>query len=100
MSLEDQLSLSKNGGVYYDGTRVNPTKDPILFVGLGGTGADALLRVKSEVQSRMHLPKGDDGRVLRTAPNNISFLAVDTDKDILNKTYGVASFDRNGDELL
>lgn len=100
MSLEDQLLLSKNGGVYYDGTRLDPMKDPILFVGLGGTGADALLRIKNEIQCRMRLPKGDDGRILRTAPDNIAFLELDTDEDVLKKTCGVASFDPNGDELV
>ena len=100
MSLADQLSLSKNGGVYYDGTRVHPTDDPILFVGLGGTGADAILRVKNEVQTRMYLPKGDDGRILSTSPANIAFLAIDGDQEVLNKTCGVAGFDQNGDELI
>ena len=61
MSLYDELSLSKNGGVYYEGTRVTPTQDPILFVGLGGTGVDAILRIKNEVQTRMPLPKNSDG---------------------------------------
>ncbi len=100
MSLESQLSLAQNGGVYYEGTRVTPTEDAVLFVGLGGTGADALLRVKNEIQTRMPLPKGDNGQILRSAPNNIAFLAVDTDKEILKKSYGVAGFDPSGEEFV
>lgn len=100
MTLKDQLSLSRNGGVYYEGTRVKATDDPVLFIGLGGTGADALLRVKNEVQTRMNLPKDDNGRVLKTAPNNFGFLVLDTDQAVLRKTCGVAGFDENGDELV
>ena len=100
MSLESQLSLNQNGGVYYEGTRVTPTGDPILFVGLGGTGIDALLRVKNEVQTRMPLPKGENGQILGTSPVNIAFLALDTDKETFMKTYGVAGFDKSGDECL
>ena len=100
MSLEKQLSLTQNGGVYYEGTRVTPTEDPILFVGLGGTGIDALLRVKNEVQTRMPLPKGDNGQILGTSPVNIGFLALDTDQETFMKTYGVAEFAPSGDECV
>ncbi len=100
MSLEKQLSLNQNGGVYYEGTRVTPTENPVLFVGLGGTGIDALLRVKNEVQTRMPLPKGSNGQILSTSPNNIAFLAIDTDEDKFKNSYGVASFDASGDECI
>ena len=45
--LERSLSLSKNGGIYYGGARVEADeRTAVLFVGLGGSGADALLRIK------------------------------------------------------
>ncbi len=100
MGLREQLSLSQNGGVYYEGTRVTPTKDPVLFVGLGGTGIDGLLRIKNEVQTRMPLPKDNKGQILSTSPLNIGFMAIDTDKDTMNKSYGVAGFDKTGDEFI
>jgi len=100
MSLEKQLSLTQNGGVYYEGTRVTPTGDPVLFVGLGGTGIDALLRVKNEVQTRMPLPKGDKGQILATSPVNIAFLGLDTDQETFMKSYGVAGFSQTGDESI
>ena len=100
MSLEKQLSLNQNGGVYYEGTRVTPTNNPVLFVGLGGTGIDALLRVKNEVQTRMPLPKGNNGQILSTSPANIAFLAIDTDEDKFKNSYGVAKFDASGDECI
>ena len=100
MSLEEELSLAKSGGVYYEGERVQPTKDPVLFVGLGGTGADALLRIKNEVQQRMPLPKDNNGRIIGTSPKNIAFLEFDTDVGVMQKRYGVAGFDPHGDELV
>lgn len=98
--LVKQLSLSENGGVYFEGTRVNPTQDPIVFVGLGGTGIDALLRIKNEVQTRMPLPKDDTGKIIGTSPANIGFLAIDTAKQAMEKSYGIAEFDKNGDEFV
>lgn len=100
MGLKEQLSLTQNGGVYYEGTRVTPTADPILFVGLGGTGIDALLRIKNEVQTRMPLPKDGNGQILNTSPMNIAFLAMDTDKETLKKSFGVAGFEKSGDEFI
>ncbi|MBE6956968.1 MAG: hypothetical protein E7450_05910 [Ruminococcaceae bacterium] len=100
MGLREQLSLTQNGGVYYEGTRVTPTADPILFVGLGGTGIDALLRIKNEVQTRMPLPKGENGQIMSTSPLNISFLAMDTDKETTKKTFGVAGFEKTGDDFI
>lgn len=50
--LEKSLSLAKNGGIYYGGARV--PADPrtaVLFVGLGGSGADALIRIKDQVKT-------------------------------------------------
>ena len=101
MSLEDQFSLAKGGGVYYTGTKVTPTEDPVLFIGLGGTGIDALLRVKIEVQSRMEpLREERSGRILRPVPGNMAFLAVDTDRKILDKAVGVATIRETEDEYM
>lgn len=48
--LEQALSLGQNGGIYYAGARVAPEeKQAVLFVGLGGSGADALIRIKDQI---------------------------------------------------
>ncbi|MDR0949093.1 MAG: tubulin-like doman-containing protein, partial [Lachnospiraceae bacterium] len=96
--LEEQLLLSKGGGIYYDAARVEA--DPTvasLFIGLGGTGADMLIRIKNEVTRRMVLPQ-NDGKIMSDTPNNVGFLAIDTDESTQKKTWGVASFDRFGSE--
>lgn len=100
MSLEDRFSISKSGGIYYKGTKVTPTKDPILVIGLGGTGIDAMLRVKNEVQSRMEPEVDVNGRILNPVPGNMAFIAVDTDKTTLKKTVGVASIREESNEFL
>ncbi len=52
--LEQALSLGQNGGIYYAGARVAPEeKQAVLFVGLGGSGADALIRIKDQITNRM-----------------------------------------------
>ena len=54
--IEDAFRLDKAGGVYFEGARVQPMpKEIALFVGLGGTGNEALLHVKNQIHNRMHL---------------------------------------------
>ena len=97
--LKQQLQLGQGGGIYFDGGRILPEQDSaILFVGLGGTGADALLRIKNQVRSRMKLPKTDDGFWAADVPQNIAFLELDTDATVQNRSYGCARFDESGSD--
>jgi hypothetical protein len=98
--LERELLLTKGGGIYYDAARVAPSgTEATLFVGLGGTGSDMLIRVKNEVKRRMVLPKDGNGAITANSPPNIGFLAFDTDEKTKQKTWGIASFDQFGSEL-
>ncbi|MDR0273231.1 MAG: tubulin-like doman-containing protein, partial [Clostridiales bacterium] len=97
--LEAELLLSKGGGIYYDGARVEANEtEATLFIGLGGTGADMLIRIKNEVKRRMMLPQAN-GKILSDTPTNIGFLAIDTDKTVVKKSWGTASFDQFGAEF-
>ena len=97
--LASELLLSKGGGIYYDAARVAADETTAtLFVGLGGTGADMLIRIKNEVKRRMVLPQVN-GRITGDTPKNIGFLAFDTDKTTMGKTWGIASFDKFGKEF-
>ena len=42
-----------------------------MFVGLGGSGADALLRIKDQVKTRMILPADKTGAPVADQPKNI-----------------------------
>ncbi|MDO4649491.1 MAG: tubulin-like doman-containing protein, partial [Eubacteriales bacterium] len=98
--LEKSLSLSQNGGIYYGGARVNADdKSAVLFVGLGGSGADALIRIKDQIKTRMILPSDKSGAPVADAPKNIGFLEIDTDESVQNIAYGIAKFDQFGNEF-
>ncbi len=98
--LEDSLSLSKHGGIYYSKARVEPEKKHVvLFVGLGGSGADALIRIKDQVTNRMKLPVDEMGAPLSDVPEGIGFLAFDTDTNTGKLRYGSAHFDPFGTEF-
>ncbi len=98
--LEKSLSLSKNGGIYYGGARVEADeRTAVLFVGLGGSGADALLRIKDQVKTRMILPSDKTGAPIADQPKNIGYLEIDTDNSGQAATYGTAHFDQFGKEF-
>jgi len=91
--LERELLLSQGGGIYYDEARVAADEHRgTLFIGLGGTGADMLIRVKNQVKRRLELPKNNTGSVLSDTPNNIGFLVLDTDENSAKKSWGSATF--------
>ncbi len=99
-TLEQQLSLREGGGIYFSRARVNPISNKsILFVGLGGTGADALLRIKNQIKNRMNLPRDDSGAVIADTPNNIAFLEVDGDEDTAKKAHGQVTFNEYGKDF-
>ena len=99
--IKESLSLSKSGGIYFAGERVPADENQmVLFVGLGGTGANALIRMKHQIYNRMKLPV-DPQTGIPTAdhPANMAFLALDTDLDIETLTYGNTGFAENGSEV-
>ena len=97
--LEQELLLNKGGGIYYENARVEASDtEATLFIGLGGTGADMLIRIKNEVKRRMVLPT-INGKLVSDTPSNIAFLALDTDKNTTKKTWGTATFDQFGEEF-
>lgn len=55
--LRSALGLYNNGGIYYGGARVAADeRSGTLFVGLGGSGADVLLRILEQIKTE--LPEG------------------------------------------
>ena len=99
--IKESLSLSKSGGIYFAGERVPADENQmVLFVGLGGTGANALIRMKHQIYNRMKLPV-DPKTGIPTAdhPANMAFLALDTDLYPETLTYGNTEFAENGSEV-
>lgn len=88
--LERSLSLSCNGGIYYKDGAEPDKRTAVLLVGLGGTGADALLRIKDQVKTRMILPSDKRGAPIAEQPENIGFLEIDADDSVQKERYGTA----------
>ena len=97
---EKTFSLSRNGGIYYGGVSIQLDKESaFLFVGLGGSGADALLRIKDQIQRRMFFQLDRRGKLVADIPQNVGFLEIDTDRQVQGITYGTARFAPFGSEF-
>jgi len=82
------MDISAGGGVSSDGVRVDTINHPVLVIGLGGTGIDALLRVKREVGRRFKLPDNPITKQKKQKPDNIEYLALETNEHDKKKYRG------------
>ncbi|MEH7180265.1 tubulin-like doman-containing protein [Neobacillus vireti] len=82
-----QLDVSLGGGIVSDKIRVDTIDNPMLVIGLGGTGIDALLRLKYQVNRRFKLPVDPVTNRKAEKPKNIEFLAFETNEAEKNKKY-------------
>ncbi|USG68536.1 tubulin-like doman-containing protein [Brevibacillus ruminantium] len=82
-----QLDVSLGGGIVSDKIRVDTIDNPMLVIGLGGTGIDALLRLKYQVNRRFKLPVDPLSKKRKEKPDNIEFLAFETNEHDRNKKY-------------
>ena len=72
--------------------RVKKIDSPLLIIGLGGTGSDALLTIMNKFNHRYELPVTTNGDVLDT-PERTAYLAFDTDVlELKSKKMGDMSF--------
>ncbi|MCL1863813.1 MAG: hypothetical protein FWF78_09635 [Defluviitaleaceae bacterium] len=91
------LDTEYGGGISTQGTRTDAIDKPILILGLGGTGAEALIRVKKAVNKHFKLGTSASGRRL-DKPSQIEYMALDSDDNMLNLNYAGTSFSE--DEFL
>lgn len=82
-----QLDVSLGGGIVSDGIRVDTIDNPMLVIGLGGTGIDAMLRLKYMVNRRFNLPVNELTNRKEEKPKNIEFIAFETNQEDKLKTY-------------
>lgn len=89
-----QLDVSKGGGgIVSDKIRVDTIENPMLVIGLGGTGIDALLRVKYNINRRFKLPEDPVSKKKKDKPDNIEFIAFETNEHDRNKKYNGIGLD-------
>ncbi|MDF2540711.1 MAG: tubulin-like protein [Herbinix sp.] len=75
--LEARLDFDRDCKLKAVVTKAETIKAPILIVGLGGTGVDALIRTKKMINTRINCksPSGE----WKEKPDNVEYLAIDTD---------------------
>ncbi|WP_047151074.1 tubulin-like doman-containing protein [Aneurinibacillus tyrosinisolvens] len=82
-----QLDVSLGGGIVSEKIRVDTIDNPMLVIGIGGTGIDALLRLKYQVNRRFKLPEDRLSKKKKEKPDNIEFIAFETNEHDRNKKY-------------
>lgn len=82
-----QLDVSQGGGIVSDKIRVDTIDNPMLVIGLGGTGIDALLRLKYQINRRFKLPEDPITKKKRDKPDNVEFIAFETNEQDRHKKY-------------
>ena len=89
----DFFRIQNESGIPFEEALSACTDAPILIVGLGGTGIDAMLSIKSKLLHHIKpTPESSTGNIKKhTIPKNIGFLAVDSDPVSLRTNTGIAS---------
>ncbi|KWX83547.1 hypothetical protein AMQ83_31015, partial [Paenibacillus riograndensis] len=95
-----QLDVSLGGGIVSDKIRVDTIDNPILIIGLGGTGIDALLRLKYQINRRFKLPEDPLSKKKRDKPDNVEFLAFETNEQDRGKKYKGIGLDPQNEFVL
>lgn len=95
-----QLDVSLGGGIVSEKIRVDTIDNPILIIGLGGTGIDALLRLKYQINRRFKLPEDPLSKKKHDKPDNVEFLAFETNEQDKNKKYRGIGLDPNNEFVL
>ena len=91
------LDCEYGGGISTASTRTEVIDKPILIVGLGGTGAESLIRVKRAINKHFNLGISGSGRRMDKPPQ-VEYMAIDSDDNMLNLSYSGTSF--TSDEFL
>ena len=79
---------NRDGGIVNTFSQVPSSSDPVVIIGLGGTGVDAISRLKTKLQIQIEpdnkndvIEKGEEPRY-----DHIKFLGIDADKEWLQSS--------------
>lgn len=95
--LKASMDYDGGGKLSTVANKSNALDAPILIVGLGGTGFDALLATKKLIYDTLNCDITGD--IFSDKPKNIEYLAIDTDKDDETKSLQGISFNKSNKEL-
>ncbi|MEN6314207.1 MAG: tubulin-like doman-containing protein [Clostridiaceae bacterium] len=82
-----QLDVSLGGGIISEKIRVDTIENRMLVIGIGGTGIDALLRLKYQINRGFKLPEDPITKKKKEKPDNIEYLAFETNEGDAQKKY-------------
>jgi len=85
----NQLDIALGGGIASEKIRIDTINHPVLIIGLGGTGTDALLRLKYQIHRRFKLPDNNVTRQKKPKPDNIEFLSLETNEHDKKRYKGI-----------
>lgn len=93
MATYGQLLIDAGGGVIDHGKQSARQDGATLVIGLGGTGSDAVMKLKKEVFKQL---KPDDENAVLPTYSAIKYLVVDSDASKINAQVGkLTDIDRN-----
>lgn len=81
------LEVKKGGGIVSDKIRIETISNPMLIIGLGGTGIDAMLRLKYQINKRFVLEEDKLSNTRKDKPKKVEFLGFETNQKEKNKKY-------------
>lgn len=81
------LDVSKGGGIISDKIRIETIENPVLIIGLGGTGIDAMLRLKYQISKRFVLEEDIISNTRKDKPRKVEFLGFETNQKEKTKRY-------------
>jgi len=85
-----QMDISLGGGIFGEKARIDTINHPVLVIGLGGTGTDALLRLKYQINRRFKLPENSVTKQKKSKPDNIEYLTFETNEHDRKKYKGIS----------
>ena len=88
MATYGSILIDAGVGIVDHGKQADRQPGATVIIGLGGTGSDAVIRLKREVYSRL---KPDDVNAVIPRYNNIRYLLVDSDDSKVGKMTGRVS---------
>lgn len=84
--LKDSMDYDSNGRLNAIANKAAALDAPVLIVGLGGTGVDAVIKLKKMIYDRMKCEIAENGE-MRDKPANVEYLVMDTDVNNEKKVY-------------
>ncbi|MGN0409413.1 MAG: tubulin-like doman-containing protein, partial [Candidatus Fimousia sp.] len=76
---------NQDGGIISTITQASQSGEPVVIIGLGGTGVDAIARLKRKLKKQIIPDNADEVKAKGVEPeyNHIKFLGIDADSDWL-----------------